>query len=91
MPRPDTIGRHILATAEPSKTIAEFCESEGISKSKYYKMKKAGTTPDEMRVDGIIRITPMSHAKWRSKHTSPPPKPTRHVRELPRGRVGSSP
>jgi hypothetical protein len=70
MARPEVSGRRIFATAEPSKTIVEFCESERISRSKYYGMKKTGNAPDETRVDGVIRITPESHARWRRRHTA---------------------
>jgi hypothetical protein len=88
--RPEITGRSFFAINEPSKTISEFCRAERISRSKYYKLKKSGNAPDEMRADGIIRITPESHARWRRKHTGPPPKSSRPVRELPRGR-GTSP
>lgn len=88
--RPEITGRG-FATAEPSKTISEFCATEKMSRSKYYDLRRKGLTPDEMRAGGIIRITPEAHAKWRRKHTGPPPKPNRPVRELPRGRDGSSP
>ena len=68
--RPEITGRRVFATSEPSKTIVEFCEAERISRSKYYKLKETGNAPDETRVDGIIRITPESHAKWRRRHTA---------------------
>lgn len=54
---------------EPSKTITEFCRAEKISRAKYYELKKADKAPAEMRVDGIIRITPESHANWRRANT----------------------
>ena len=53
----------------PSKTITGFCTAEDISRAKYYELKKKGLGPDETRVDGIIRITPESHARWRRRHT----------------------
>jgi hypothetical protein len=68
--RPEITGRRIFATSEPSKTILEFCQAERISRSKYYGMKKNGTAPEETRVDGVIRITPESHARWRHRHTA---------------------
>jgi hypothetical protein len=68
--RPEATGRSIFATSEPSKTIVEFCKAERISRSKYYKLKETGNGPDETRVDGVIRITPESHARWRRKYTA---------------------
>ena len=70
MPRPEVTGRAPLV-GEPSKTISGFCQHEQISRAKYYELKKAGKAPDETRVDGVIRITPQSHAKWRRKNTIP--------------------
>jgi len=56
---------------EASKTIAEFCRHERMSRSKYYGLRKAGKAPAEMRVDRIIRITPEAHAAWRRQNTQP--------------------
>jgi hypothetical protein len=66
--RPEITGRALLGA---SATIAEFCAIEKISRAKYYELKGKGLAPDETRVDGIIRITPESHARWRRKHTKP--------------------
>ena len=88
--RPEVTGRS-FAISEPSKTILEFCQAERISRSKYYKLKETGNAPDETRVDGIIRITPESHNKWRRKHTGPPKRSIRYGRDLPHGRDGSPP
>jgi hypothetical protein len=70
MARPEIPARS-FATGEPSKTIREFCQAEKISRSKYYGLKKEGKAPDETRPsDGVVRITPESHAKWRRKWTT---------------------
>jgi hypothetical protein len=66
MVRPEITGRAALSA---SSTIRDFCIAEKISRAKYYQLKKRGLGPDEMRVDGIIRITPDSHARWRNRHT----------------------
>jgi hypothetical protein len=58
-----------VISGDASKTIRQFCGSEGISRSKYYDMQKEGKGPDELRVDGIVRITPEAHAEWRRRHT----------------------
>jgi len=49
-----------------SKTIAEFCRDNGISRSAYYRLKKMGAGPDEMRPDGstIVRITHRAEEAW---------------------------
>lgn len=54
-----------------SKTIAEFCEAEGLSPSSYYKLRRMGLGPDEIRVPGleIIRITVTAHREWRERMT----------------------
>lgn len=65
MPRPETD----CDPLGPSKTISGFCAAEDISRAKYYELKKNGLGPDETRVDGIIRITPESHVRWRRRHT----------------------
>jgi hypothetical protein len=61
---------------EPSKTIDEFCQHEGISRSKYYELRENGEGPAELRVSGIIRITPQAHARWHRKHTKKYTKPS---------------
>ena len=48
-----------------SETIAEFCESERISRSHYYKLKRYGKGPREMRLLSTVRITPEAKADWR--------------------------
>lgn len=54
---------------QASKTIQQFCELEGLSPSSYYKMRRDGYGPDEIRVPGteIIRITPEAHRAWRER------------------------
>jgi hypothetical protein len=68
MPRPAVVG-HAPLVGEPSKTIDEFCAHERISRAKYYELKKIGKAPAELRIDGVIRITPKAHAAWRRKNT----------------------
>jgi hypothetical protein len=54
--------------APESMTISEFCQVEKISVPLYYKLKKKGLAPDEVRIDvpgvRVIRITPTSRARW---------------------------
>lgn len=65
-----------------SSSIDEFCASEGISRGQYYKLRKEGRGPREMRLAGqLVRITPKpkpsgaARAKLRplSPGTAPPP------------------
>ena len=52
---------------EPTKTILEFCATEGISRATYYNLKRDGLAPREMRIRGSVRITPEAHADWRRR------------------------
>jgi hypothetical protein len=56
---------------QPSKTIPQFCEVENLSASSYFKLKRLGLGPDEMRFPGteIVRITPEAHRAWRERMT----------------------
>jgi hypothetical protein len=47
-----------------SKTIEEFCHDHSISRSFYYKMKKLGIGPDEMRHGTAVRITREAEMRW---------------------------
>jgi len=47
-----------------SKTIKEFCEDNRLSHSGYYKLRRTGKGPDEMRYGGVIRITHAAEARW---------------------------
>ena len=44
---------------EPSYSIKQFCEAEGISGPTYFKLREAGLGPEEMRPGGLnmVRIT----------------------------------
>jgi hypothetical protein len=48
-----------------SKTIDQFCTAEQMSRPKYFKMRKLGLGPNEVRDGRFIRITPEAHAEWR--------------------------
>ena len=49
-----------------TESIPEFCLAERISKSSYYKLKKLGLAPDELRPPGtaIVRITTQARTAW---------------------------
>jgi predicted DNA-binding transcriptional regulator AlpA len=48
-------------------SIPEFCEAHGISEGFFYKLKKQGEGPREMKVGARTLITLESAAEWRRK------------------------
>jgi predicted DNA-binding transcriptional regulator AlpA len=46
-------------------SIPEFCEAHGISEGFFYKLKKQGEGPREMKVGARTLITFESAAEWR--------------------------
>jgi predicted DNA-binding transcriptional regulator AlpA len=46
-------------------SIREFCEAHGISEGFFYKLKKQGEGPREMKVGARTLITIESAAEWR--------------------------
>ena len=46
-------------------SILEFCEAHGISEAFYYKLKRQGKGPREMKVGARTLITFESAAEWR--------------------------
>jgi hypothetical protein len=48
-------------SSDPSLTKAEFCAAEKISRSLFYKMRRAGNGPDEMDTG---RISPEARERW---------------------------
>ena len=70
--------RALFATVRPptprlALSIPEFCEAHGISEGFFYKLKKQGEGPREMKVGARTLITFESAAEWRrareTKHT----------------------
>jgi hypothetical protein len=66
----------IAFTASPSPSfpaaysISEFCESHRISESFYFKLKKQGRGPREMRVGDRVLISLEAAADWRRERES---------------------
>ena len=50
-----------------SMTLREFRYVENMSAAKYYDLKNKGLGPEELNVDGMIRITPEARAKWQAR------------------------
>jgi hypothetical protein len=56
-------------SADAALTVSEFCKLNNISKFSYFKMRKLGQGPVEMRPAGmsLVRITPQAHEEWRKR------------------------
>jgi hypothetical protein len=52
-------------------SIDDFCRRQKISVATYYKLKKRGLGPVELRFANIIRITPEAEAAWRTARENP--------------------
>ena len=54
---------------DPRRSLSqqEFCWLENISKAKFYELKKRGLTPDEIDIDGVLRITPKARETWHAR------------------------
>ena len=50
--------------------IAEFCAAHGVSRAKYYELKKLGLAPHETNVDGVTIITGEDAARWRKQRSA---------------------
>jgi predicted DNA-binding transcriptional regulator AlpA len=46
-------------------TILSFCESNAISESKYYDLKRKKKGPREIEIGGRVIITPEAELDWR--------------------------
>jgi len=53
------------STPRLALSIPEFCEAHGISEGFFYKLKKKGEGPREMKVGARTLITLESAAEWR--------------------------
>ncbi len=55
--------------ADRSVSLAEFCQLEHISLATYYKMKRTGFGPDEIRIPGtnVVRVTQAARAAWQQR------------------------
>jgi hypothetical protein len=60
-------------TAEPlAYTIAEFCQAHALGIASYYKLKRLGLAPREMKLAGnLIRISAEAAAAWRKERENP--------------------
>jgi hypothetical protein len=51
-------------------TIQQFCVSHAISVDTYYRLARAGTGPEVMKIGHSTRISVESAAKWREARTA---------------------
>src|SRR5262245_23111926 len=58
-------------TFEPSYTIREFCAAEGITTPTYYKLKRQGLGPKEMRLGTAVRISHRARGEWQRARENP--------------------
>jgi predicted DNA-binding transcriptional regulator AlpA len=56
-----------IVVSDPTLTVAEFCDAEGIGRSTYCKLRKEGRGPRELRIGATIRITAEARKEWRKK------------------------
>jgi predicted DNA-binding transcriptional regulator AlpA len=64
-------------------SIPEFCEAHGISEGFFYKLKKQGEGPREMKVGARTLITFESAAEWRRARESQHNRGRRRVDDRP--------
>jgi predicted DNA-binding transcriptional regulator AlpA len=75
MPKSRTVSPAVSPTPRLALSIPEFCKAHGISEAFFYKLKKQGEGPREMKVGARTLITFESAAEWRrareSRHSLP--------------------
>ena len=67
-------------TPRMALSIPEFCKAHGISEPFFYKLKKQGEGPREMKVGARTLITFESAAEWRRMRENQQGRGARHVR-----------
>jgi predicted DNA-binding transcriptional regulator AlpA len=65
MPKSRTVFAAVSPTPRLALSIPEFCRAHGISEAFFYKLKKQGEGPREMKVGARTLITFESAAEWR--------------------------
>jgi hypothetical protein len=56
---------------DPSYTVEEFCRAERMSVEQYYKLKKLGRGPREMRIGTLVTITHRDRLAWQDARRNP--------------------
>jgi predicted DNA-binding transcriptional regulator AlpA len=65
MPKSRTPSAAVPPTPRLALSIPEFCKAHGISEGFFYKLKKQGEGPREMKLGARTLITLESAAEWR--------------------------
>jgi hypothetical protein len=65
VPKPRTSSAAVPPTPRLALSIPEFCKAHGISAGLFFKLKKQGEGPREMKVGTRTLITFESAAEWR--------------------------
>jgi predicted DNA-binding transcriptional regulator AlpA len=65
------VGPPPLPTPRLALSIPEFCKAHGISEGFFYKLKKQGEGPREMKVGARTLISFESAAEWRRAREDP--------------------
>ena len=65
MPKSRTQSAAVPPTPRLALSIPEFCEAHGISEGFFYKLKKHGDGPREMKVGARTLISFEAAAEWR--------------------------
>ena len=61
------------AYAHDAMTIGRFCKRHGLSEASYYRLRRDGQGPSEMRLsEKIVLISREAAAEWRARHSQPP-------------------
>ena len=55
----------------PSYTIDQFCAAEGFTPTTYFKLRKLGLGPKEMRIASLVRITHRARIDWHRERENP--------------------
>jgi len=71
-------------------SIPEFCEAHGISEGLFYKLKKQGEGPREMKVGARTLITFESAAEWRRARENQHRQLRRRIGERPASKTPQS-
>jgi predicted DNA-binding transcriptional regulator AlpA len=54
-----------MKTNKAAESVGDFCQSNGISKSMFYKMQREGKGPRIMKIGRRTLISQEASAKWR--------------------------
>ena len=71
----------VTTTPQLALTILQFCSAHGISEGFFYKLKKQGCGPREMKLGARTLITMEAAAEWRAQREAESKKSASNQRE----------